>query len=282
LPLQYRVVLGVWTSTSVVALLAAILLGFGGLLLSNQVGLNEMRSEFTDCTPGEECVIEIVAHDHMKDPKLYYEVQNFYGNHRTFVKSVSWNQLRGDKVNAQRCGGITDYQDLMDFREDAKTSEGFLNPCGAVAKYFFSDKPLDFKINHGDWETLSTNDTVRNSDRVRFHSQESQWTDTQDANFITWMKMPTLPTFRHLFAHMPVNTTIEQGDVVQVKVEDNWREDMISARKFVVLMEVGDYGSGNLVLSSILIASGLFYLGLFCVLHTKHVKKEPRFTDLNF
>lgn len=113
-----------------VALLAAILLGFGGLLLSTQVGLSQMRAEYTDCTPGEECVVEMVAHDHMKDPKLYYEVQNFYGNHRTFVKSVSWSQLRGNEVNAQRCGGITHYKDLLDFRQDIKTSEEFLNPCG--------------------------------------------------------------------------------------------------------------------------------------------------------
>ena len=94
--------------------------------------------------------------------------------------------------------------------------------------------------------------------------------------------MPTLPTFRHLFANLPVNSTIEPGDVVRLKIDNKWRADSVSARKFVVLMEVGDYGSNNQVLSCIFISSGLFYLGLFCVLHTKHVKKEPRFNDLNF
>ena len=33
---------------------------------------------------------------------VYYQLKNFYLNHRKFVKSKNWNELRGKEVNTKR------------------------------------------------------------------------------------------------------------------------------------------------------------------------------------
>ena len=43
----------------------------------------------------------------MDNPKLYYRLENFYINHRSFAKSREWKQLRGEDVDgpddAKKC-----------------------------------------------------------------------------------------------------------------------------------------------------------------------------------
>ena len=76
-------------------------------------------------------------------------------------------------------------------------SDDPLNPCGELAKYHFSDRPIGIKEkNAEDWFSLNVENTVSKIDRIKFRSEdENTWTDIHDPVFISSLKMPTLSSF---------------------------------------------------------------------------------------
>lgn len=60
---------------------------------------------------------------------VYYELDNFYQNHRRYVKSRSDRQLRGDVVSESQ---------LSDCEPKLKDGDKFLWPCGLIAHSFFN------------------------------------------------------------------------------------------------------------------------------------------------
>jgi hypothetical protein len=42
------------------------------------------------------------------NPKIYYKLENFYANHRNFVKSRNYKQLRGNDLTAAELGTTCD------------------------------------------------------------------------------------------------------------------------------------------------------------------------------
>ena len=80
------------------------------------------------------CTIEFEAPKDMKPPVLiYYELSNFYQNHKSYSKSRDDSQLAGkvgnqDAVQAGMCEPLN------------KLGNMTLNPCGLIANSFFNDK----------------------------------------------------------------------------------------------------------------------------------------------
>jgi hypothetical protein len=81
---------------------------------------------------------------------VYYELENFYQNHRRYVKSRSYKQLRGESLTIDDiqsdCDPIVTYKDLglqpinVDGDWDDSIAETKpANPCGLVAKSYFND-----------------------------------------------------------------------------------------------------------------------------------------------
>ena len=97
------------------------------------------------CTLDEE-----LASDIPQPVYVYYQLDNFYQNHRRYVKSRSNEQLQGEyievadlddcdpiKTNAD-LGRPTAYDGSTDLQsEENKGKPAF--PCGLVAKSFFND-----------------------------------------------------------------------------------------------------------------------------------------------
>ena len=73
---------------------------------------------------------------------LYYELDEFYANHRAFVNSRSYKQLRGESIDindSKHCTGATKIKDLLPvdtykrFTDNLATDfnpNDDLNPCG--------------------------------------------------------------------------------------------------------------------------------------------------------
>ena len=61
---------------------------------------------------------------------VYYEISNFYQNHRRYVKSRSASQLMGSNLNYDDV-----YDDCFPLVEN---STMLLNPCGLIANSFFN------------------------------------------------------------------------------------------------------------------------------------------------
>jgi hypothetical protein len=82
----------------------------------------------------DNCTISFEAPRDMKPPILiYYELTNFYQNHRSYSKSRDDFQLAGqvgnqDSLQAVACDPLNKLDDII------------LNPCGMIANTFFNDK----------------------------------------------------------------------------------------------------------------------------------------------
>ena len=86
-----------------------------------------------DCSTGS-CQATFSITDNIdKDLYLYYELTNYYQNNIKYVASIPWNQLTGDISQTEA--------DLESICTEAATMDGskLLNPCGLVAKSFFTD-----------------------------------------------------------------------------------------------------------------------------------------------
>jgi len=78
------------------------------------------------------CSITFNIKEEMKSPVwVYYELTNFYQNHRRYVKSRSASQLLGERLSS---GELTDCEPLK------KDGGQVLNPCGLIANSMFNDK----------------------------------------------------------------------------------------------------------------------------------------------
>lgn len=79
--------------------------------------------------------IEILIKNNIKAPLyVYYELNNFYQNHKRYVNSYSINQLKGDDLNYNQLK-----DDCYPLTRLNNENPVLLNPCGLIANSFFND-----------------------------------------------------------------------------------------------------------------------------------------------
>lgn len=134
-----------------------IFLGLGVLLYIMSDQIQEVSIQHYDddsnCkeangSPKKECTIDFWVNDTIKAPVyLYYQLDNFYQNHRRYVKSRSFNQLKGDWLAVEKlsdCDPIKKVGDLSPNQQynlngNLMKPEEPAVPCGLVAKSYFND-----------------------------------------------------------------------------------------------------------------------------------------------
>jgi hypothetical protein len=88
-----------------------------------------------NATPGASagCIISLTAPKDMKGPVyVYYELSNFFQNHRRYVKSRSEKQITGTVFTNPNDAALADCDPL-------RTRNGsILQPCGLVAQSYFN------------------------------------------------------------------------------------------------------------------------------------------------
>ena len=90
-------------------ILAVLLGGFGALCLTSAMANNDMLIRYDDKCNGQAiCVVEFTPEKDLESPKIYYKLENFYANHRNFVKSRNYKQLRGNDLSAADLGTSCD------------------------------------------------------------------------------------------------------------------------------------------------------------------------------
>ena len=99
----------------------------------------------------KECIVPLTITEKIVAPVyVYYQLDNFYQNHRRYVKSRSFSQLQGNYLAADKladCDPIIKNKDLSPqiFKYADNTTFGAADlelpatPCGLVAKSLFND-----------------------------------------------------------------------------------------------------------------------------------------------
>ena len=98
------------------------------------------------------CYVALSITEDMEGPVfVYYELDNFYQNHRRYVKSKNVNQLQGDTVSysdISDCSPIKYNSDLRKYRgiSDSLADGDLASPCGLIAASYFNGKLTQFVL----------------------------------------------------------------------------------------------------------------------------------------
>lgn len=249
-------------------------IGAGIVYSSNQVTeIDHRYDNLAECEVGKVCNITFFVKDKMDPPVyMYYRLENFYQNHRRYVKSRSDTQLKGQ----------TDYvySDLSDCDPyisvgDSHDSNLFYLPCGLIARSLFNDTFLLFKESDNTPVALRKNGIAWESDKKKkFKNPPADSRgirtipDFQDEDFIVWMRTAGLPDFKKLYRI--IDTPLEANTTYYATIRSNYPVSSFSGKKHVVLSTTTWIGGKNPFLGYAYIVVGAICLVLGVIFLIKH------------
>jgi hypothetical protein len=238
-----------------------------------------------------ECHVVLNIAEDMKAPVyFYYEIRRFYQNQRVYVKSQASTQLKGGKDTWQSLDKYRNYLDTQCVQsgfDKCKTGavkvpgkdSYFCNPCGLVARSFFTD---EFEIADANGAELAGSNwtqegvawprdkeekfrptDVSNRFNVRTAEEDALVTDP---GFMVWMRTAALPEFRKLYR--VVNRDLKKGQTFTIKVRNNYDVSSFGGEKLFVLSTMSWLGGKNEFLAGIYIGVGGLCLFLAAVFGT--------------
>ena len=211
----YKPVPTVKSAAIIFTVLGIIFIIVGSVLLYYSLKIKEHKEQYDnkgeckDTEDGESknCTVEFDVNEDMDGPVFfYYQLDNFYQNHRRYVKSKSSDQLKGNKISQSSaeldCDPVV-YMDDLGFTADtlnkisqkyglneewtedeAKDKNKIAYPCGKIAQTFFNDT---FEMYDGDGKKvkIEEDDISWKSDRDNKFKQNSRknikkWMDVEN------------------------------------------------------------------------------------------------------
>ena len=144
----------------------------------------------SECGEQTQCTLEFKIDDDIEGPLYtYYELNNFYQNHRRYVKSRSYTQLMGEKIDSMQakkdCDPILTNKDMgvtESVDGTALVADEIAYPCGLVAKSIFTDsyKVLAIKDDPSSELPIDDSDIAWKSDvEFKFKNQDGDWQKIQ-------------------------------------------------------------------------------------------------------
>jgi len=267
--------------------IAFIPVGIALLFASNAVV--EVSGRYDDLCPltgsntTTACVMTLNVTEKMSSPVyMYYRLENYYQNHRRYVKSRNDPQLRGEV--------ITKWSSLQDC--DPRRSEGekddpskYYLPCGLIAWSMFNDS---FVLNtpNSTIVPLRKNGIAWSSDiDAKFKNPPADTpgirviADFEDEDFIVWMRTAGLPNFKKLYRI--IDQDIEPG-VYTVNIDNNYPVSSFNGKKFVVLSTTTWIGGKNPFLGWAYIVVGIICFALGVIFAIKHVISPRKLGDVKY
>ncbi|KAK1592364.1 hypothetical protein Q3G72_023721 [Acer saccharum] len=201
-------------------------------------------SYIKDSSISKNCTQYLKVDKYMKAPiYIYYQLDNYYQNHRRYVKSRSDKQLfQGLKYNdTSSC-------------QPEKLNNGLpIVPCGLIAWSLFND----------------TYSFTRGTRKLMIHV----FLDQED--LIVWMRTAALPNFRKLYGR--IEEDLDAGDVVVVHLMNNYNTYSFSGKKKLVLSTSGWLGGKNDFLGAAYVFVGSSSIVISIVFMLLHVKNPSLF-----
>ncbi|XP_061343303.1 ALA-interacting subunit 3-like [Gastrolobium bilobum] len=200
------------------------------------------------------CTRTYTVKNKMKAPVyVYYQLDNFYQNHRRYVKSRDDKQLRSKAAenDVSSCGP-------EDYTPDDKGHQPIV-PCGLIAWSLFNDT-YRLSNNNKDMVINKKNIAWKSDQKAKFGSDvypknfqaggliggarlnESVPLSEQE-DLIVWMRTAALPTFRKLYGK--IENDLEVSDEIMIVIENNYNTYAFGGRKSLVLSTTTWIGGKN-------------------------------------
>ena len=265
-----------------------IIIGIIILIYSNKIHEVSIRYD-KECKSTEEnnkCETTIKIDKKIeKDVMVYYQINNFYQNHRRYVKSKSDDQLKGKTVSLKSikdsgdCDPVITNDDMgvtKSITDKDLDKDDVAVPCGLIAKSFFKDT-FELKDPNGNKIEIDSTDIAWKADRelkYKNGDRDKQWIDMTDEHFIVWMRPSGLPNFRKLWGR--IHKDLEPGDYKLI-INNRFDVASFSGQKHFVLSNVNAFGGKNTFLAVSYIVVGVICIILavvFLIGYNIHQKKQ--------
>uniref|UniRef100_A0A5B6ZY11 ALA-interacting subunit n=1 Tax=Davidia involucrata TaxID=16924 RepID=A0A5B6ZY11_DAVIN len=205
-------------------------------------------------SPGDKtCNRTLTVRKHMKKPiYVYYQLDNFYQNHRRYVKSRSDEQLKSLKSES----------DVSDCKPEDNANGLPIVPCGLIAwslfndTYSFSRNNQQLSVNKKGISWKSDRDhkfgknvypknfqTGQNGSLIGGAQLNASIPLSEQEDLIVWMRTAALPTFRKLYGKIEVD--LQAGELIQVTLQNNYNTYSFNGKKKLVLSTTSWLGGKN-------------------------------------
>jgi len=229
----------------------ALFLGIGIYLYEVAEGLHETRIQYdTTCGTASTCQITFTLNEVVKQPVyVYYEINNFYQNHRRYFKSKSPEQLRDKEVKS--ASAVSDCEPVQYNKNLEHTTvsiggttlvaDAVAFPCGAMARSYFNDSyaityttgasTTNIAVSHEGiaWPDDKANKYKNIADTTQKNAL--QWLDVEDERFMVWMRAAATPNFRKIWGK--ITTDLAAGDYT-VAIQNKWNVNTFNGKKFFI------------------------------------------------
>lgn len=240
-------------------------LGISIIVYTYKVNEAEIRYDnATGCqTLGSSCALPFVLSSDIEGPvHVYYQLDNFYQNHRRYILTIPTNQLRGEDLAAKDlsdCKPIIYNKDVpatVAVDGTALDPEAVAIPCGNAARARFTDVFTLRNVDTNKSYEITSEGIAWNTDRQhKFKNIDlsRQWLNVEDERFITWMKISPFSKFRKSWGI--INDNLPAGNYILV-IQNNWDSYVYQGKKWFVLADTNGLAGRNQFLGYAYIAVG--------------------------
>ncbi|XP_024377251.1 ALA-interacting subunit 1 [Physcomitrium patens] len=252
-----------------------------------------------DSSIDHSCTVTLNIPKRMEPPVyVYYELTNFYQNHRRYVKSRNDQQLRGDSVSS------------LDACKPLATTPGgqTIVPCGLIAWSLFNDtflfNPTQAAPNAiGSitvektgiaWKSDVTSKFGANVKPQNFPNNDRTgalgWIGgaaldpskplKEAEDLIVWMRTAALPNFRKLWGK--INQQLEANQTITVRISNVYNTYTFKGSKKLVLSTTSWLGGKNSFLGIAYLTVGLICMFLALVFFLIHLKNPRPLGDTSY